>query len=420
MSESQKNIDLLPKRMKQKIVLIIAIILVASANIYAQSGTIVKMKTTAKTVEFYLGWDGEGTISINGITVAESGWTGDIPVPEGMVELIATGNVKLLLLDCPNSQLTALDVTKCTALFFLECSNNLLTELDVTKCLELDMLNCSNNQLTELDVSKCTKLYKELNCSGNRLASLDISNCQVLTTLYAHDQIITLPQATTTGKNLTIENPITYNNSKVANITGATYSNGTITWSGLTGESGHALFEFTTELPARMFGGKAFSGTVTQPWINKNPQREYTITLLTDNTLFGSVSGGGVFEEGTEVTVTATPEMGFRFVNWTEPGIPVSTNANYTFTVNKDRMLVANFVSNQSSAVDDVEQEMVKIYISQKRVMIELPEATNVQIVNITGTIIYNKALCAGTHNIPLSTGMYVIKAGKTVKKVVI
>ncbi|MCC6154575.1 MAG: InlB B-repeat-containing protein [Candidatus Hydrogenedentes bacterium] len=58
----------------------------------------------------------------------------------------------------------------------------------------------------------------------------------------------------------------------------------------------------------------------------------------------GSTAGDGVFENGTVVTVVATHNPGYGFVNWTENGLEVSTTAVYPFTVNADRSLVANFV----------------------------------------------------------------------------
>ena len=61
---------------------------------------------------------------------------------------------------------------------------------------------------------------------------------------------------------------------------------------------------------------------------------------------FGSVSGGGTCIVGTECTLTATPNEGYHFVNWTENGEVVSTDANYTFTVTSNRSLVANFQYN--------------------------------------------------------------------------
>ena len=59
----------------------------------------------------------------------------------------------------------------------------------------------------------------------------------------------------------------------------------------------------------------------------------------------GAVSGAGTQAVGATVTLTATAYGGFRFVDWTEGGAPVSTTASYTFVAGGDRTLVANFVA---------------------------------------------------------------------------
>ncbi len=62
----------------------------------------------------------------------------------------------------------------------------------------------------------------------------------------------------------------------------------------------------------------------------------------------GSVSGAGVFEDGTSVTVVATPSENATFVGWKENGSDqiLSTNASYTFILNGLTDLVAVFRSN--------------------------------------------------------------------------
>ena len=54
-------------------------------------------------------------------------------------------------------------------------------------------------------------------------------------------------------------------------------------------------------------------------------------------------TGNGNFLYGTTCTVVATPNGDYHFVNWTENGIVVSSDASYSFIVNNDRDLVANF-----------------------------------------------------------------------------
>lgn len=89
----------------------------------------------------------------------------------------------------------------------------------------------------------------------------------------------------------------------------------------------------------------SYSFTVTNDrnlFANFNIQT-FDITASANNSDHGTVTGGGTFDYGTTATLTATPNSGYTFVNWTENDEIVSTNATYNFTVNADRNLVANF-----------------------------------------------------------------------------
>jgi len=71
--------------------------------------------------------------------------------------------------------------------------------------------------------------------------------------------------------------------------------------------------------------------------------QQYTISLTSNPSAGGTISGGGSYSSGTSCTVNAMANTGYSFVNWTENGSVVSTNASYTFTVSANRNLVANF-----------------------------------------------------------------------------
>ena len=66
----------------------------------------------------------------------------------------------------------------------------------------------------------------------------------------------------------------------------------------------------------------------------------YTVTVTAEN---GTVTGDGEYEENTEVTLVATANEGYEFVNWTAGETVVSTENPYKFTVTADVALVANF-----------------------------------------------------------------------------
>ena len=65
------------------------------------------------------------------------------------------------------------------------------------------------------------------------------------------------------------------------------------------------------------------------------------ITIVEGEVYTGTSSG--TYYQGESCTVTATPNEGYLFVNWTEDGDAVSSDATYTFTVSSDRELVGNF-----------------------------------------------------------------------------
>lgn len=73
------------------------------------------------------------------------------------------------------------------------------------------------------------------------------------------------------------------------------------------------------------------------------PTPHYTISVMATPTQGGTVSGGGSKEEGSSCTVVATPAQGYAFTGWYENGQIVSSNPNYTFTVQNARTLQARF-----------------------------------------------------------------------------
>ena len=70
---------------------------------------------------------------------------------------------------------------------------------------------------------------------------------------------------------------------------------------------------------------------------------EYNITASANPVQGGVVAGDGTYYQGQTCTLFATPNANYIFLNWTENGEVVSTNAEYSFTVAGDRDLVANF-----------------------------------------------------------------------------
>ena len=79
---------------------------------------------------------------------------------------------------------------------------------------------------------------------------------------------------------------------------------------------------------------------------------QITVTLTQNNPMYGSVTGDGVYTIGDNVTVSATPAMGYHFVNWVDvTGAPVSTANPYTFVAATDITLQAVFAQDTIAVV---------------------------------------------------------------------
>ena len=77
----------------------------------------------------------------------------------------------------------------------------------------------------------------------------------------------------------------------------------------------------------------------------------YTINVVSNPEEGGIVTGGGPYAYGVDCTLKARSKPGYTFINWTENDIVVSTNDIYTFTVECDRNLIANFTSEQQYTI---------------------------------------------------------------------
>ena len=74
---------------------------------------------------------------------------------------------------------------------------------------------------------------------------------------------------------------------------------------------------------------------------------KYEVAASVNEENFGTVTGAGIYGYGEEATLVATPNEGYKFVNWTENDTVVSEEAEYTFVVTDNRNFVANFVSTE-------------------------------------------------------------------------
>lgn len=111
----------------------------------------------------------------------------------------------------------------------------------------------------------------------------------------------------------------------------------------------HYSFVNWTENGVQVSTNSTYDFTVTEDrtlvaHFQENPK--YTITATANPNAGGTVSGGGLIYEGDDCTLTAEPNIGYTFNNWTlgVGGSQVSTSLSYTFTVSGNATYVANFI----------------------------------------------------------------------------
>ncbi len=114
----------------------------------------------------------------------------------------------------------------------------------------------------------------------------------------------------------------------------------------------------------------------------------------------GTTSGCGISFYGETMILNAIPNNGWKFISWTESDNIVSESAEFTFTVERDRNLVANFdLIDDIEQLDDFDQIPEKYYLSnaypnpfnpETNIQFGLPEPSTVYlyIFNINGQLV--------------------------------
>ena len=118
----------------------------------------------------------------------------------------------------------------------------------------------------------------------------------------------------------------------------------------------------------------------------------YTINVSANPANGGTVYGGGSYSAGITCHLIAVPNNGYTFLNWTENGVVVSSNSDYTFTVSGNRTLVANFIN--YDGVDETDKQ-ISIYPNptSSKIFIDGKHMKMVELYNVYGLLIAIKEL---------------------------
>ena len=90
-------------------------------------------------------------------------------------------------------------------------------------------------------------------------------------------------------------------------------------------------------------GDYTFTWTISSSKLAVTYPTICAITATANDAAMGTIVGAGNYGKGSTATLTATPNDGYLFVNWTKDGELVSNDKTYSFKVTEAVELVANF-----------------------------------------------------------------------------
>ena len=355
-----------------------------------------------------------------------------------LTSLDVSGCTALTDLDCSYNQLTSLDVSKNTALTGLSCEENQLTGLDVSKNTALGGVNCRSNQLTSLDVSKNTAL-EVLYCENNQLTGLDVSKNTYVTDLRCNNNHISLSDlykayiqnsdwwfnASGQLDNIKLQ-PNQFLDLSSERMLGTSLSTYTLTNNGSAVAADaykednfnfrfYKLGDYELKLQNSTLPGADFTWYISV----EIPEGYCMVQVKSNNPEWGTatVTGEGLYEKGTEVTITATANEGYRFVNWTKDGDVFSTEATYKFIVTEDLELTANFEKVPDDvATENHESDNFYVYAQDRNIVLSKTRGA-VQVFNAVGQCVYS----GNATIIPVrQSGVYVVRVGTNAYKVIV
>ena len=140
------------------------------------------------------------------------------------------------------------------------------------------------------------------------------------------------------------------------------------------------------------------------------PPTQYTLTVVSNNTAWGTVSGGGTYNEGATATLTATAATGYHFVQWQDG----NTQNPRTVTVTANATYVATFADNVG--IDDVEAAVISVAPNPATVFAEvggLKAGSSVSLVDINGKVCYRGTAENGKLTLDVSglaAGVYFVR----------
>lgn len=136
----------------------------------------------------------------------------------------------------------------------------------------------------------------------------------------------------------------------------------------------------------------------------------HTITVVSNNEEFGTVTGGGTFEEGSVITITARPNDGYAFFSWNDG----NEDSEREITVTEDATYIATFIFDVN--LKEVYSADISIFPNPASDMLNISSSENIsaiEFVTATGQVVSHVEINSNEYNCNiknLANGLYLVK----------
>ena len=141
-------------------------------------------------------------------------------------------------------------------------------------------------------------------------------------------------------------------------------------------------------------------------------EETYTVNVSVNDPTMGTATVNGnataTVMSGTEVTLTATPNSGYRFVKWSDD----NTQATRTVTVNSNMSFTAYFESDGPQGIEEIDKSKVTIGINGNILTVKNPDGETIRIFDCIGRQIATSNLSLFNYHFSTSSGVYFVKVG--------
>ena len=191
----------------------------------------------------------------------------------------------------------------------------------------------------------------------------------------------------------------------MAQASGTEFAYGTPCTVTATAYTGYTFVGWSNGVIANPYTFAVMSDVALTALFVEEGEEVYMVTVVSADPTMGSVSGGGQALRGGIVTISATPNEGYRFLRWndgnTENPRAVTVMGNITYTA---------YFESTTQGVSTVDASEISIYTTERRIVVRGAEGMEMTVFDVMGREVVRLTRSGETPMLP--QGVYLIKVG--------